>query len=90
MTLKASAFGRQGPQPDLLQAAAQRLCADVLIQAAKDCRLGSAEAAYFLHTSTAGFYAQLAGLEDTTRLSELAARCRPKITCEPWQPREGR
>ena len=70
--------------PDPLDRAAQALAAAVLVHSVREAWAGTSEAAYWMHTSGAVFYARLAGYEDTTTtLVKIAKTCRPRIRCEP-------
>jgi hypothetical protein len=62
----------------------------VIIQAVKDAKQGNTQAIYWLYSTDAAFYVQLAGHETTVPLAKIADTCRPKIAGEPWQPREAR
>lgn len=63
--------------PMLNQQQAERLAAAVLAAALTDALSGQAEAIYWLLTTDAAFYANLAGRDNSGQLVGVARKCRP-------------
>ena len=56
---------------------AQRLAAAVLVDCIKDALQGNPAAIYWLYSSDAAYYANLAGYDETGHLIHVARRCHP-------------
>jgi len=63
------------PQIDLT--GAQRLAVAVLVDVITEALQGSPQAIYWLYSSDAAFYANLAGYDETGHLVKVARHCQP-------------
>jgi len=63
------------PQIDLT--GAQRLAAAVLVDCIKDALQGNPAAIYWLYSSDAAYYANLAGYDESKHLVKMARHCQP-------------
>lgn len=67
----------QNDTPKIDLNGAQRLAAAVLIDAITEALQGRPDAIYWLYSSDAAYYANLAGYDETGHLISVARRCQP-------------